>query len=275
MQKFEIPINEGKQLSVYLRPGPFDEAVAGLESEGLELITAGEFARLRMLSGPTSPISQEWGWVAESYNYFPNGDILIASREHNPILRNPREATEAQKRRSQFYLDDKAIEELQDRATEDPDEAIKTGVFRLSRKGFYSGSVFIDGAKSWKEIPFEALAEEPATRFLFRDNARSYSDFLVSFGYVPNPHASFVQEDGPITTMSHYVVHPDIAASRDRPFSRQLWIGSIGLRFARLGLMSGYRNYRSLLGGDDRGGLDWDQSNVFAYSEVSTREEAA
>lgn len=177
MDKITIP-GVKEQLEIYKHIGPFDEGVAALSKEGLPLISARDLADARILGGIESPVSKDWTYAAESFNYFPNGDLLIASRNYNPLLKKgiPEEIVNRERRElgksiptqtdTTFYLDDIVANHLQERAESDPEKAVVSGVLRLSRK-------------SVKQlIPTTSLNDEPVLYFLFQDMAKKYGAFL-------------------------------------------------------------------------------------------------
>ncbi len=179
MDKLIIPAGEKEQLDVYSHVGPFDEGVSALKKEGFSLITARELAEARLLGGVKIPVSREWTWVAENFNYLPTGEILIASRDYNPLLKNAEEATACNRAGKKFYLNQKLAKELRERAEADPEKAMKSGVLLLPQKAVKS------------EILSSALKDEPLTYFLFRDTAKLYGQFLKEndINSVPVYHA--------------------------------------------------------------------------------------
>lgn len=203
MDKLTFPADEKDQLEIYTHIGPFDKGVAALKNEGLELITSRELAEARMLCGAKHPVSKQWTWVAENFNYLPTGEILVASSEYNPILKNPEEAANCHRNHKEFYLNKKFAKALCDRAEVDPEKAIKSGVLLLKRKPAKS---LREAVKN--EIPTTDLEENPLTHFLFRELAKPYSQFL--------------KENG-IDKVPAWVVAPDYAANGTL-FGRQLHV---------------------------------------------------
>ena len=205
MKKLIIPAGEKELLAVYSHVDPFDKGVSALRKEGLELITARDLAYVRLLGGAKSPMSREWTWVAENFNYFPNGDILIASKKYSPLLRkgSPEEATECRRQGKEFYLDKKIAKELCERAEVDPTLAIKSGVLLLHRKAVKS------------EIPSTALKDAPLMYFLFKDTAKQYGQFL---------------KENNIDSVPTYFVDADYAKKQKQPFGRALWVNNHILR---------------------------------------------
>ncbi|MBI4441702.1 hypothetical protein HY639_06035, partial [Candidatus Woesearchaeota archaeon] len=173
MIKYTIP--KGERLTVYEKSGDFDEAYAALQKKGVQLMTAAELAEARIRAGPKHPFSTSGCWVAENYNYLPNGEILIASRDSNPILKQPKQATDAHRSGKEFYLAEAAVKELRERATEDVEKAFTSGVLLVPRKNVKA------------QFPTHAFADEAVTYFLFRQQAKPYGEFLAAQGIVELP----------------------------------------------------------------------------------------
>lgn len=154
---------KGKVLELYEANGDFDKCVEELKAEGLELITAKELAEARMIGGTNSFACKNWSWIAENFNYLPNGDILFASKEFSPLLNYPslaNQATDCHRQHREFYLNDEAVESLLEGTKQ------KGGVLYLKRKDvpLY--------------IPSSAFGKEAVTAFLFGDEAGNYGHFL-------------------------------------------------------------------------------------------------
>ncbi|MEM4247007.1 MAG: hypothetical protein QXF14_01665 [Candidatus Woesearchaeota archaeon] len=200
MDKLIIPAGDKEQIEVYSHIGPFDKGIAVLNKEKLAIWTASDLAEARMLGGAKHPVSREWSWVGENFNYLPDGDILVASRDYNPILKNPEQATDCHRSGKEFYLDKRIAKDLRERAEKNPEKAVKSGVLLLPRNAVES------------EIPSTALKDEPLTRFLFRDTAKPYGQFL--------------KENG-INSVPVYVVDADYAKNQKQALGRALWVGSL------------------------------------------------
>jgi len=209
MDKLTLPAGEKEQLEIYTTyPGSFGQGIATLKEKGLALITTCELAEARMLGGVKNPISTVWSWVAENFNYLPSGEILIASREYNPFLKNAaflknvKESEQYGRQCREFYLDKKLVKELREHAEVDLEKAVKSGVLLLSRKSVKS------------EIPCASLNDEPLTYFLFRDAAKQYGQFLKEYGLDSVP-LYFADDD------SAYV---EASKKQKQPFGRVLSI---------------------------------------------------
>ncbi len=203
MEKITIPA--GDALEVLSQDGPFDQGVAALRENGLELITSEQLAIIRMRDCPVSLLSTQGTWVAENYNYGNGKDaeIVIASGSLNPILKQPVEATNAHRQGKEFYLDAAAWKLLRDVAESDPYKAIKSGALLVTRKALKS------------DIPVEAFGETPETVFLFREQAKAYGNWLKAQG---------------IRAVSQWIVDADYAKKQKNAFGRALWVPNLGSR---------------------------------------------
>jgi hypothetical protein len=217
MDKLIIPAGEKEQLDIYTHIGSFDKGIAALNKEKLAIWTARDLAEARMLGGANHQLSREWSWVGENFNYLPSGEILIASRDYNPILQNAEEATDCHRNGKEFYLNNKIAKDLRERAEKDPEKAIKSGVLLLPRNA-------VKG-----ELPSTALKDEPLTYFLFRDTAKPYGQFL--------------KENG-IDSVPVYVVDAAHAKKQKQALVRALWVDDL---FSRSFLV-GYDYLHSSIG---------------------------
>jgi len=184
-------------ISVLVEEGPFDTSLAEVRKNKGEIVSAKELAKLRMLGGPEHYVSQNGSWTSENYNYFPDGAIVIAKAANNPILQNPKVATDAHRVGEEFYLDEKTVEALREYASSDIAEAVKRGALLVKRnnvKGNY--------------VP-ESFGDELVPRFLFGDEAQRYGAWLKDQG---------------IKQVPHYV-----AGKANQPFARGFWLGSLGV----------------------------------------------
>ncbi len=199
MNKLTIPAGEKEQLKGYQHFGSFDKGVAALKKKGLELITSEDLAEHRIAAKGHEEYHQRntGTWTAENYNYGLKGEILIASRKFNPILKNPTKATDAHRSGNEFYLDAITWKALRERAETDPEKAIKSGVLLLPRKDYR------------RNLPTNAFEEYAPTRFHFRQQATPYGRFLKARG---------------ITSIGHYVVEEYDARKQPKPFGQALWV---------------------------------------------------
>ncbi|HLF54220.1 MAG TPA: hypothetical protein VI612_00680 [Candidatus Nanoarchaeia archaeon] len=197
-------ISDGKKVFEVLSVGDnFDKAVACLAEKQVPLATTEELAEARVLDAKVqgswlnSELCTNGFWTAENYNYYPNGEILIASREFNPILKQPRKATYAHKSAKEFYLDERTQKALRERAEIDPEKAIKSGVLLLPRTAYRSS------------VPTTAFEDYAPTRFHFRQQAAPYGIFLAEQG---------------IKSVGHQVFDEETAREQPKPFGRALWV---------------------------------------------------
>lgn len=145
--------------------GPFDKCINHLKESNVVLTSTEELAELRLCGSYKHTVSTHTVWIAESLNYLDEKTLVIASRDYNQILKNPELATKAHRAGNEFKLEGAVAKELRERAQSDPDEAIKSGVLLVEMA-------------SLQNISVDALAENPTTRFLLRDNARAYGQLL-------------------------------------------------------------------------------------------------
>jgi len=169
MSNYTIISEPTTPFDIVYSSGPFDAAIAGLYEGGAEIWSAEKLAELRVQLGASHPVSRRESLLAENVNYMVDrdSDILVASGRYNPLLKDPKGATNAYRDGNEgFNLNQQVIHELRERATPDPDKARQTGVFLLTRKD----------AKD--RIPTRVLHEEGITRFLFGEQAEPYGEFL-------------------------------------------------------------------------------------------------
>jgi len=147
--KSRIVKGNGELLEAYFRNGfHLEEGLAALKEERLEVASAMEIAEARAaikdlppvireiwsslsrrvvsrIREPSSPILTKRLLLAENFNYMPNGDILVASRRYNPILKFPEKAASVHEHGEEFYLDGDTVNELMAHAETDVEKAIK------------------------------------------------------------------------------------------------------------------------------------------------------
>jgi len=195
MQKIIIPFNEKESLEVFCYTGSFNSGLAVFEDAGLELITARELAEVRLHANPESPVTEFWTYIAENFNYFPNGDVLIASRNYNPFLKSPRDRIATSSSSEEFYLNKEVIKHLEERAETNPEEAILSGVLRLTL-----------------ECDKDKAAGEAISRFFFQDLEEAYLSFVQNLmGTIP----------------PFLVANKDYVKGHKEPFARPFYIDGI------------------------------------------------
>ncbi len=219
-----IPI-PASNVDIVYSSGPFDVAIAGLREGGADIWNAEKLAELRVQLGASHPVSRRWSWVAENVNYMTgtDADILVASGQCKPLLKDPTDATNAYRKGREFNLANTIASELRERATPDPEKARQTGVFLLTRK------------EVKRTIPTQAFHEEGITRFLFGDQAESYGAFLQA---------------NRITEVPLYLVKIAYAQQQGEPFARALSIDRLlGLKSSLNGDGQGLHDVDGRVGG--------------------------
>ena len=63
------------------------------KANNLEIATARQIAELRMKHGRDSDYCTKGGWVAENFNYLPDGNIYCFKGDFNPLVLFAEEAT--------------------------------------------------------------------------------------------------------------------------------------------------------------------------------------
>ena len=187
-------------MEVYTHVGPFDEGIAALKAEGLELITARELAEARILGGSDHPVSIDASRVAEHPLYLidKQADILVMDKAHSQLWLDPVGVTDAHRRGKEFYLHQSVANKLREQATLDGEH----GVLLLPRNALR------------ESVPVEALADDAYARFLFKDLAGQYGRFLKDAGIDEIPVCGI---------LANY------AREQEQPFNRALWVYGLGL----------------------------------------------
>ncbi len=112
----------------------------------------------------------EGSWTAENFNYLPGGKILIADRDHNPLIPCAHDARLAHEKHREYSLAKETAEELIEISEEDRDkEPEEKRVFRLTR-----GEGYI--------ITISSLATDNLMRFLGKEDLDAYRDLLKNQG---------------------------------------------------------------------------------------------
>jgi hypothetical protein len=176
--------------------GNWAQCVAGCRAKNLEVATARQIAELRIKHGKDSIYCKNGGWVAENFNYLPNGDILVASRDYNPLLKYAEEATKAHIAGKEFYLYGGVIQGLYD-------EEKQGNVLLLKRKDV-SDIIAVD-----------AFGKEPLTAFL--GWGKDYGEFLKGCS---------------IENVNLYICDEKYVKKQKQAFSRALWANYLYLNSA-------------------------------------------
>ena len=127
---------------------PFNQAKRTLEERGYRVISARDNAFLRIQQGRDHRVSKNGNWTREGFLYLPKREVYLT--KNSPIMDNPEQATEANRRGDWFCLTDEQIDKAR------------------------SNSCLI----TRKKIPTDRFGEEEMTRFLFEDQAEAYGNFL-------------------------------------------------------------------------------------------------
>jgi hypothetical protein len=110
--------------------------------------------------------------------YLPDGDIMITGK-CGPILAMPKQATGINKLEKPVDVPPQVLNCLRERAEKDPEKAIKSDVLLLPRKAVR------------ETTPVDALGDYAAARFLLREQAKPYGQFLKSNGIDELSHRVF------------------------------------------------------------------------------------
>ena len=96
--------------------------------------------------------------------------MLIATRAHNPLIANPREARMAHERHHEYFLPQEIADKLVEISEEDRDkEPEERRVFRLTKNESYA-------------VTISGLAGDDFMRFLGREDLGPYRDLLKAQG---------------------------------------------------------------------------------------------
>ena len=160
-EKLVEPVTDAEMLE-----GNWAKCVSDCKIKSLEVATAREIAELRIRHGKDSVYCTKGSWVAENFNYLPDGRILVASRDFNPHFKYADQATKEHIANNEFYLKDEIIEGLL--------EGIKQGeVLLLERKNVPT------------TIHVDSFGKEPLTAFLGWNE--EYGRFLNGCGITNVP----------------------------------------------------------------------------------------
>jgi hypothetical protein len=207
--------------------GAFDKCMDQLLDANARIIFSEELAAARVSDAAAkgdwkkSELCTMGCYVGENFNYLPNGDIIVAKTRYNPILQNPKVATDCHRNGKEFCLSALVLEQLQDLAEKDLDDAIKSGVLLLERKEI---------------IPI--YTSKPFTNklgiFLFYKQLQPYCSFC---------------KDAEIDQIT-----VSITDAKERAFARALWVLGLGLGSGLLGYdLGGYGGGLHLIDGRVRG----------------------
>jgi hypothetical protein len=191
MQKITIDTESGK-LELALIYDPFDEALEALEEVGekkeekYKIISLPQNAKLRAYCGENHLISRSGSRVREWVLYVPNGKNKLITIPLS--LKSAREATQAHREKTEFYLTGNQLEQYLKDSIDFPDESIKIPTDRLD----------------WENLTVHAFGGE--------SEAQDYGDFLNNIG---------------IKNLIIYAVDKDEVKKQPLPFVRPIWFRSL------------------------------------------------
>ena len=136
---------------------PFDVGKELLESQFYRIISLEENARLRIQNDKHDPISTYGNWTREGVLHIPEKGIFLTKK--SPLMLNPKEATQAHRKKEEYYLTRDQI-----------DESLADAV-QLNKKS----------------IPTNRFNEEPIMVYAFGNVARDYGLFLKEAGIKEMP----------------------------------------------------------------------------------------
>lgn len=183
---------------------PFDKALTEIKAANGQLATAQQVAQARMVGGKEHHVSKYGSWVAENFVYFPSGKILATYVDYSPILKHPKEATEAHRNGEEFYISKEEAKNLEGMAKED-----------LEKKPSEQRVYTFNKTKSY-EIPSSKFAKDKLAQFIFKEaDAKKYAEFLQGAG---------------ITKVPVWLVEPNHVKTQKAPFARPLWFHGLVIR---------------------------------------------
>ena len=160
MEKINVDIRptEFESAIVY---APFDEAKEALESQGYEIISLSQNAKLRIQQGRESDISKDGNWTKEGVLYIPSKGIFLI--KNSPIMQNPREATHNKK---EYFLTDEQVGQVLQDSVKLLEEKIPTNRFKDDE---ITSFAFGEIAEQYGQFLNEAKIKEMPIRFVGRD----------------------------------------------------------------------------------------------------------
>ncbi len=197
-----VPVTDAEMLS-----GDWASCVSQAKANNLEIATARQIAELRMKHGRDSDYCTKGGWVAENFNYLPDGNIYIASRDFNPLFLFAEEATKAHAAGKEFF----------------PYGGYLQGIFDAEKQG---KALLLKRKDVPDEISVDAFGKEPLTAFIGWN--QDYGEFLDSCG---------------IKKIKLYVAEEKYAKKQKQAFSRALWADYLLCNNSALYGYSDYLNF--------------------------------
>ncbi len=126
---------------------PFDVAKNLLEEAGYHIPCLEENAELRMQEGENSPVCNLGNYVSDGILYVPQKGIFWTP--NSPIMKNPKQATQCHRDRSEFYLTPEQVEESLVDAVKINSESIPTNIFGENE---FTAKVFGKNAQAYGEF---------------------------------------------------------------------------------------------------------------------------
>jgi len=231
-------------LRVFSHEGPFDEGMAALGKQNLDLVTAETFADLRMRSPPDAFLNTIGARVNAAYIYLLGPDhanILVVSGNANPLVLpgEPALASGAHRAGIEYFPIDGVVANLFAQAKTDASEARSTGVLLLPRKND------TDVKPSYPLATLDevkAFAKEPVPSFLFGSMAEEFGRFLHSRGVQSVSHVvspiDHVKSRGPRMTRLVYLADATTITGE----KSVIYGDGCGLTLGLSGLMYGVRH---------------------------------
>ena len=126
---------------------PFDVAKNLLEEAGYHIPCLEENAELRMQEGEGSPVCNFGNYVSDGILYVLQKGIFWTP--NSPIMKNPEQATQCHRDKSEFYLTPKQVEESLVGAVKINSESIPTNIFGENE---FTAKVFGKNAQAYGEF---------------------------------------------------------------------------------------------------------------------------
>lgn len=161
----------------------WDRAIGKFRRLGYTPVAARDIAIARMNLGRGSNIGRYVFYTAENFNYV-GGRILVASRDYNPLLRDPKATAMAHGVGNQVWLGHSELSGLEEIADEDKGKPVEERrVLSLDNKGSYS-------------ITGKDFGDNELIRFLFKGSGGFYIRWTKDALSIPDiPSFSINQDD--------------------------------------------------------------------------------
>jgi hypothetical protein len=178
--------------------GPWDDCLRKLGADGLIPASVEDIINKRILSDRKS--CADGSWTAENFNYLPGGKILVANRDHNPLIPNAHEARMAHERQREYSLDKETAEKLVELSEEDREkEPEERRVYRLVKGESYA-------------VTIGGMIDDSLMRFLAKDSVQGYCALLRAQG---------------LRAMRIQVLDTSYRLKQRDPFAKALWFDDL------------------------------------------------